>query len=119
MTTPRRPDESAGYRRSLPPANDRLARPWSAAVVAIFVLMVVLAFAGFPSSLVPEATPTPLPSTSESVAPSGSGSAEPSGTESVAPSGSASESASASASASETAGASASPSVSGSESPAP
>lgn len=68
---------STGYRGALPPSNDRLAAPWVVAVIAIFVLMFVLAFAGLPSALFPEETPLPLPSLdasipASSVAPSGS-----------------------------------------------
>ena len=59
----------AGYRGALPERVDRLARPWVIAVIAIFLLMLVLAFAGIPSRLTPEPTPVPLPSVN---APSGS-----------------------------------------------
>ena len=48
MTDQGRP---TGYRGALPPRNDALARPWVIAVIAIFVLMFVLAFAGIPSSI--------------------------------------------------------------------
>ncbi|HEX5579346.1 MAG TPA: hypothetical protein VFY43_06750 [Candidatus Limnocylindria bacterium] len=68
----------SGYRGALPTRNDTLARPWVLAVVGIFVLMFVLAFLGFPSSLFPEASGSPNPSSSllpsTSAAPSASGS---------------------------------------------
>ena len=60
-----------GYRGSLPPRNDRLAAPWVLAVVATFVLVMALAYAGVPSRLFP--TPTSNPSAS--VFPSGSAAA--------------------------------------------
>ena len=59
----------AGYRGALPERVDRLARPWVIAVIAIFVLMLVLALAGIPSRLTPDPTPVPLPSVN---APTGS-----------------------------------------------
>ena len=65
-----------GYRGSLPPRVDRLARPWVLTVVAMFVLIFVLALAGIPSRLIPQPSGVPLPSVpapSASVAPSGSG----------------------------------------------
>jgi len=80
----------SGYRGALPTRNDTIARPWVLAVVAIFVLMFVLAFLGFPSSLFPEPSGAPNPSSS------------------ILPSGSAAPSASGDASASEEASASAS-----------
>lgn len=76
-----RPDQtrSTGYRGALPPRNDHLAAPWVVFVIVAFVLMFALAFLGFPSRLIPEPTPFPLPSISPgasvpaaSVAPSGS-----------------------------------------------
>lgn len=51
-----------GYRGSLPPRNDRIARPWVITVLGIFVLIFVLAIAGLPSRLLPDATPAPIPS---------------------------------------------------------
>ncbi|MDQ2941085.1 MAG: hypothetical protein M3R05_02720 [Chloroflexota bacterium] len=51
-----------GYRGSLPPRVDRLARPWVVSVVAIFALILVFAFAGIPSRLIPQPTGVPLPS---------------------------------------------------------
>ena len=67
----------SGYRGALPTRNDTIARPWVLAVVAIFVLMFVLAFLGFPSSLFPEPSGAPNPSfslsPSTSAAPSSSG----------------------------------------------
>ena len=41
----------SGYRGALPTRNDTIARPWVLAVIAIFVLMFVLSFLGFPASL--------------------------------------------------------------------
>jgi len=68
-----------GYRGALPTRNDTIARPWVLAVIAIFVLMFVLAFLGFPSSLFPEPSSAPNPSfslsPSTSAAPSASGAA--------------------------------------------
>lgn len=52
-----------GYRGALPTRDDRLARPWLLVVAGIFVLIFVLSFLGLPSSLIPEPTPVPLPST--------------------------------------------------------
>ncbi len=59
----------AGYRGALPERHDRLARPWVITVIAIFALILILSFAGFPSRLTAEPTPVPLPSVN---APSGS-----------------------------------------------
>jgi hypothetical protein len=50
-----------GYRGTLAPRNDRLARPWVAGVIAIFALVFVLAALGLPSRLFPEPTPAPFP----------------------------------------------------------
>jgi hypothetical protein len=74
MTDQRR--TSSGYRGALPPRNDRLARPWVAIVIAIFLLIMVLAIAGLPSRLIPDPTPTPRPSIV--VLPSADSSADPS-----------------------------------------
>jgi hypothetical protein len=74
VTDLRRPE--GGYRGALPPRRDGLARPWVIVVFAIFVLMFALAFAGYPTKLIPEPTPVPVPSVplpSDSVAPSISG----------------------------------------------
>ena len=63
-----------GYRGSLPPRVDHLARPWVLTVLAVFVLILVLGLAGIPSRLIPEPTAVPLPSVpapSASVSPSG------------------------------------------------
>jgi hypothetical protein len=60
---------SAGYRGSLPPRNDRIAAAWVVTVVGVFVLVLVLSFAGVPSKLF--ATPSANPSASGSAAPSG------------------------------------------------
>lgn len=73
---PRDPPRDPGYRGSLPPRVDHLARPWVLSVLGIFVLILVLAFAGIPSRLIPQPTLVPLPSVpapSGSAAPSGSG----------------------------------------------
>jgi hypothetical protein len=76
MTTTNDPKREPGYRGSLPPREDRLARPWILVVLGIFVLIIVLSVAGVPSRFIPEPTPVPLPSLapipSESAAPSGS-----------------------------------------------
>lgn len=67
------PPRTPGYRGALPPRTDRLAVPWAITVVAVFVLVFVLAFAGIPSKLF--ATPSVAPEASvvpsSSVAPSG------------------------------------------------
>ena len=52
----------SGYRGALPTRNDTIARPWVLAVIAIFLLMFVLSFLGFPSSLFPDASGSPNPS---------------------------------------------------------
>ena len=95
MTTTTDPKREPGYRGSLPPREDRLARPWILVVLGIFVLIIVLSVAGIPSRFIPEPTPVPLPS----LAPISSESATPSGSIDVSPSASASASASASPSA--------------------
>lgn len=101
MTSTTDPKREPGYRGSLPPRQDRLARPWLLIVLGIFVLAIVLSLAGIPSRFIPDPTPVPLPSLapipSESASPSGS--VEGSG--SAEPSASASESASVEPSASE------------------
>lgn len=92
MTTTNDPKREPGYRGSLPPREDRLARPWILVVLGIFVLIIVLSVVGVPSRFIPEPTPVPLPSLapipSESASPSGSvsGSVEPSAASSVEPS---------------------------------
>ena len=96
------PKREPGYRGSLPPREDRLARPWILAVLGIFVLVIVLSVAGVPSRFIPDPTPLPAPSSTpipsespsaepsesaeESSEPSASASAEPSGSASVEPS---------------------------------
>ena len=76
MTTTNDPKREPGYRGSLPPREDRLARPWILVVLGIFVLIIVLSVAGIPSRFIPDPTPVPLPSLapipSESASPSGS-----------------------------------------------
>ena len=98
MTT-NEPKRDPGYRGALPTRNDRLARPWLIAVLAIFVAIFVLSFLEIPSRFVPEPTPLPIPSipvpsgsegASPSVSPSTSGLPEASG--SGSPEASASES---------------------------
>ena len=69
---PAGPAREVGYRGSLPPRDDRIARPWVLAVVAIFVLILLLAWAGLPSRLIPEPTPAPVPSFSLEPLPSAS-----------------------------------------------
>jgi len=60
------PQRAPGYRGSLPPRRDRLARPWLAIVAALFVLIFVLAFAGLPSRFFPAPSVEPIPSFSAS-----------------------------------------------------
>ena len=55
---------SSGYRGALAPRRDLLAAPWVIVVIVAFVLMFVLAYLGFPSRLIPEPTPFPVPSIS-------------------------------------------------------
>ena len=92
------PKREPGYRGSLPPRDDGLARPWILAVLGIFVLVVVLSIAGVPSRLIPEPTPFPLPSLapapsmSASASAEASASTEPSASASVEPSAQASPS---------------------------
>lgn len=76
-----RAERQPGYRGALPPRNDALARPWVAAVVVLFVLIFVLAFAGIPSRLFPEPSVSPIPS----VQPSGSFELLPSPSADVSP----------------------------------
>jgi hypothetical protein len=81
MTT-NEPRRDVGYRGALPIRDDRLARPWILAVIAIFVLVIVLSILGVPSRFVPEPTPIPLPSipaASDTPSPSPSPSASPPG----------------------------------------
>ena len=59
MTT-NEPKRDPGYRGALPTRNDRLARPWLIAVIAIFVAIFVLSFLEIPSRFVPEPTPLPI-----------------------------------------------------------
>lgn len=72
------PNREPGYRGSLPPRQDRLAKPWLMIVAGIFVLIIVLSVAGIPSRLVPDPTPLPVPITTPvpSAAPSTNGSEE-------------------------------------------
>ena len=88
---------SEGYRGSLPPRKDRLAAPWVVIASIIFVLIFALAFAGVPTTLFPEATPSPIPPASVAPSPSGSASGSTSASASAGASGSASAVASASA----------------------
>jgi hypothetical protein len=84
-----------GYRGSLTLRDDRLGGPWVIAVLAIFVLVFALSFAGLPSRLFPAPSASPIPSealpssslpaqsgspgASETPAPSASGGAAASG----------------------------------------
>ena len=103
MTTPTiDPKREPGYRGSLPPRQDRLAKPWLIIVAGIFVLIIVLSIAGIPSRLIPEPTPIPTPiatptpsveasadasaEASEEASPSSEASASESAAESAAPS---------------------------------
>jgi hypothetical protein len=87
---PKRPTGvgGAGYRGTLPPRGDRLARPWLVVVAGIFVLILVLSFVGVPSRLIPDPTPFPLtsipPASSESPSPTLDGSPPPSASPSPA-----------------------------------
>lgn len=63
-----------GYRGALTERDDRLARPWVAIVIALFLLMLVLSALGVPSRFEAEPTINPVPSLS----PSGSPAASPS-----------------------------------------
>jgi hypothetical protein len=76
MTDQQRP---SGYRGALPERHDVLARPWVVTVIAIFLLMFVLAFVGFPSSLFPGASGSPQPSNSLLPSTSSAASASPNG----------------------------------------
>lgn len=99
MTTPTtEPTREPGYRGSLPPRQDRLAKPWLMIVAGIFVLIIVLSVAGVPSRFIPDPTPVPTPistptpsaepsaSASEEASPSAEASAEASVEASAAPS---------------------------------
>jgi hypothetical protein len=67
-----------GYRGALPPKRDALARPWVVAVIAIFLLIFALAFAGLPSRFTVSPSPIQVfPSASASGAPSVSGAPSP------------------------------------------
>jgi hypothetical protein len=96
MTTPTTdPKREPGYRGSLPPRRDRLAKPWLMIVAGIFVLIILLSVAGIPSRFIPQPTPIPTPvstpapsveasasvEASPSVEASAAGSAEPSATD--------------------------------------
>jgi hypothetical protein len=76
----------AGYRGTLPPREDRLARPWLLLIAAIFVLIFVLSFLGVPSRLIPDPTPVPLPTNPPAFTDPGSPSASPSASPSESPS---------------------------------
>lgn len=82
MTTPTTESpREPGYRGSLPPRQDRLAKPWLMIVAGIFVLIIVLSIAGIPSSLIPDPTPVPTPiatPTPSAAEPSASAAEEPS-----------------------------------------
>ena len=79
MTDQQRP---SGYRGALPERHDALARPWIVTVIAIFLLMFVLAFVGFPSSLFAGASGSPQPSNSLVPSASSAASASPNGSSS-------------------------------------
>ena len=99
MTTPTiDPKREPGYRGSLPPRQDRLAKPWLMVVAGIFVLIILLSVAGVPSRFIPDPTPLPTPiatptpsaepsaEASEEASPSAEASAEASAAESAEPS---------------------------------
>ena len=96
MTTPTTdPKREPGYRGSLPPRQDRLAKPWLMIVAGIFVLIILLSIAGVPSRFIPQPTPIPTPvsTPAPSVEPSPSAEASVSASASVEASASAEESA--------------------------
>jgi len=99
MTTPTTEStREPGYRGSLPPRQDRLAKPWLMVVAGIFALIIVLSVAGVPSRFIPDPTPIPTPiatptpsaepsaSATEEPSPSAEASAEASSEDSVEPS---------------------------------
>ena len=99
MTTPTTdPKREPGYRGSLPPLQDRLAKPWLMIVAGIFVLIILLSVAGVPSRFIPDPTPVPTPiatpspsveasaSASEAASPSAEASASPTSAASAEPS---------------------------------
>lgn len=95
MTTPTTdPKREPGYRGSLPPRQDRLAKPWLMIVAGIFVLIILLSIAGVPSRFIPQPTPIPTPvsTPAPSVEPSPSAEASVSASASVEASASAEES---------------------------
>ncbi len=97
MTSTNEPKrDQPGYRGALPTRDDRLARPWVIAVIAIFVGIMVLSALEIPSRFAAEPTPLPVPSIpatpspepTESLSPaptSGSGSPDASGSASPSP----------------------------------
>lgn len=72
------PKREPGYRGSLPPRQDRLAKPWILAIAGIFVLIIVLSIAGVPSRFIPEPTPLPTPISTPTPSAEASDSADPS-----------------------------------------
>ena len=89
MTTPTTdPKREPGYRGSLPPRQDRLAKPWILTVAGIFVLIIVLSIAGVPSRFIPDPTPVPTPvaTPSPSADPSAEASEDPDASPSADPS---------------------------------
>ena len=76
MTDQQRP---AGYRGALPARNDALARPWVLIVIGLFLAMFLLAWLGFPTSILPN--PSARPSPSFSLTPSASDLVSPPPTE--------------------------------------
>lgn len=91
MTSTNEPKrDQPGYRGALPTRDDRLARPWVIAVIAIFVGIIVLSALEIPSRFAAEPTPLPVPSipATPSPEPTESPSLEPAGTGSPEASGS-------------------------------
>ena len=91
MTSTNEPKrDQPGYRGALPTRDDRLARPWVIAVIAIFVGIIVLSALEIPSRFGSEPTPLPVPSipATPSPEPTESPSLEPAGTGSPEASGS-------------------------------
>ena len=57
-----RPPARRTGRGTLEPRDDRMSVYWPPAVTGLFLLVLLLAFAGIPSRFFPSATPSPLPS---------------------------------------------------------
>jgi hypothetical protein len=73
-------DRPAGYRGTLPPREDRLARPWVLLIFGALVLIFVLSFVGIPSRLIPDPTPAPVPTLAPTPSPEATDAASPEAT---------------------------------------